>query len=86
MEKGTSQFCWSAGRCGAMRRGVPAGMLPRPGHAAYPLSTAHTTCTTPQETQLGGCMRIYIDIPSFQLHVAWKATSRARSAGYFFHC
>ena len=34
MEKGTSQFCWSAGRCGAMRRGVPAGMLPRPGHAA----------------------------------------------------
>ena len=26
MEKGTSQFCWSAGRCGAMRRGVHAGM------------------------------------------------------------
>ena len=25
MEKGTSQFCWSAGRCGAMRRGVPGG-------------------------------------------------------------
>ena len=26
MEKGTSQFCRSAGRCGAMRRGVHAGM------------------------------------------------------------
>jgi hypothetical protein len=26
MEKGTSQFLWSAGRCGAMRRGVHAGM------------------------------------------------------------
>ena len=29
---------------------------------------------------------LFIDIPSFQLHVAWKATSRARFAGDFFHC
>ena len=49
MEKGTSQFCRSAGRCGTMRGGVhagmplgcplpaqqpPMGMLPSPGHAA----------------------------------------------------
>ena len=26
MEKGTSQFCWSVGRCVEMRRGVHAGM------------------------------------------------------------
>ena len=35
MGKGTGQFCRSAGRCGAMRRGVHAGMpLGCPVHAA----------------------------------------------------
>ncbi len=39
MEKGTSQFCWSAGRCGAMRRGVHAGMplgCPLPAQGMQP--------------------------------------------------
>ncbi|KAF3960302.1 hypothetical protein CMV_014975 [Castanea mollissima] len=43
MEKGTGQFCWSAGQCGAMPLGCPLpaqgmqppmGMLPRSGRAA----------------------------------------------------
>ena len=50
MEKGTSQFCRSAGRCGAMRHGVHAGM---PLGCPLPASLGEITSFSKKPSFLG---------------------------------
>ena len=50
MEKGTSQFCRSAGRCGAMRHGVHAGM---PMGGPLPASLGEITSFSKKPSFLG---------------------------------
>ena len=50
MEKGTSQFCRSAGRCGAMRHGVHAGM---PMGCPLPASLGEITSFSKKPSFLG---------------------------------
>ena len=50
MEKGTSQFCWSAGQCGAMRRVVHVGM---PRGCPLPTSLREITSFSKKPSFLG---------------------------------
>ena len=74
MEEGTSQFCRSAGRCGAMRRGVHAGMpLGCPQHAAAKGNACTRACCQGQGHGHGH------GSPNA---LAAKAKAKARSQGH----